>query len=203
VTWVKVCGLKEEVDVAAAVDAGADAVGFVLAEQSPRHVSVERAAALMAGVPALRILVTTDLDPDRVAAAMEATGADGIQAHGNHAAAAAAESAAAGWFVLRPVAMQGDAPDPDPGSVPNGQIPILDSAEGRRLGGTGTTFDWTMIPDLGRPFVLAGGLTPENVAGAIEEVGPWGVDASSGLEAERGVKDAGRVVAFIEEAKQA
>ncbi len=202
-TWVKVCGLQEEVDVAAAVEAGADAVGFVLAEGSPRRVSLERAGALMDGVPVLRILVTAHLSPEAMVEAVEATGADGIQPHGRHAAAAAAAGAAAGRFVLRPVAMGGGIPEPDLTSVPEDQLPILDSAEGRRLGGTGTTFEWKAIPDLGRPFVLAGGLTPENVAGAIREVRPWGVDASSGLEVTRGVKDTGRVVAFIEEAKQA
>lgn len=200
-TWVKVCGLQEEADVAAAVEAGADAVGFVLAEGSPRQVSVDRAAGLMDGVPVRRVLVTTHMKPAELAEAVAATGADAVQAHGEHAEVAAASGVAAGWLVLRPVAMGGGRPDPD--TIPEGQIPILDSAEGNRLGGTGTVFDWGAIPDLGRRFVLAGGLTPENVASAIRTVHPWGVDASSGLEAERGVKNTGRVVAFIEEAKQA
>ncbi len=202
-TWVKVCGLKEEADVAAAVDAGADAVGFVLAEGSPRQIPVDRAAALMDGVPALRIVVTAHMEPGRAHGVMEATGADGIQAHGEFARETAAAGTAAGWFVLRPVAMGGAAPDPDPATVPDDETPILDSVEGRRLGGTGTPFDWETVPDLGRRFVLAGGLNQENVATAIEQVKPWGVDASSGLEVSRGIKDPGRVAAFIEEAKQA
>jgi phosphoribosylanthranilate isomerase len=134
---------------------------------------------------------------------MEATGADGIQAHGEFARETAAAGTAAGWFVLRPVAMGGAAPDPDPATVPDDETPILDSVEGRRLGGTGRPFDWDTVPDLDRRFVLAGGLNQENVATAIEQVKPWGVDASSGLEVSRGVKDPGRVAAFIEEAKQA
>jgi phosphoribosylanthranilate isomerase len=201
-TWVKVCGLQEEADVAAAVEAGADAVGFVLAEGSPRQISIERAAGLMDGVLVRRVLVTTHLPPAELAAAVAATGADAVQTHGEHAEAAAAAGVAAGWLVLRPVAMGGDRPDPDPDTIPEDQIPILDSVEGGRLGGTGAIFDWTTIPDLDRRFVLAGGLTPENVSSAIRAVEPWGVDASSGLEAERGVKDIGRVVAFIQEAKQ-
>ena len=202
-TWVKVCGLREESDVAAAVDAAADAVGFVLAEGSPRQITVDRAAALMDGVPVLRVLVTTHMEPGRAQAVMETTGADGIQAHGEFAEETAAAGTAAGWFVLRPVAMGGAAPNPDPATVPEDEIPILDSVEGRRLGGTGTPFDWETVPDLGRRFVLAGGLDQGNVATAIQQVRPWGVDASSGLEASRGVKDPGRVVAFIQEAKQA
>jgi phosphoribosylanthranilate isomerase len=153
----------------------------------------------MEGVPALRILVTAHLEPGAVQAAMADTGADGIQAHGRYAEEAAATGTAAGWFVLRPVSMATDPPRPDPGTVPGGQIPILDSAEG---GGTGLAFDWGRTASLQRRFVLAGGLTAENVGAAIDTVHPWGVDASSGLEGERGVKDTGRVVAFIEEAKR-
>jgi phosphoribosylanthranilate isomerase len=99
--------------------------------------------------------------------------------------------------------MGGAAPDPDLATVPDDETPILDSVEGRPLGGTGRPFDWDTVPDLDRRFVLAGGLNQENVATAIEQVKPWGVDASSGLEVYRGVKDPGRVAAFIEEAKQA
>ncbi len=197
-TWVKVCGLRREAEVAAAVEAGADAVGFVLAEGSPRRLSVEQAASLMAHVPALRILVTKDWDPDAAEAAMEATGADGIQAHGDHAGAVAAAAARRGWLVLRPVSMATDPPRPDPAAIPDDQIPLLDASEG-----SGTAFDWARAGDIGRRFVLAGGLTPDNVAAAIATVRPWGVDASSGLEASRGVKDIGRVVAFVEEAKKA
>jgi phosphoribosylanthranilate isomerase len=203
VTWVKVCGLQKEADVEAAVDAGVDAIGFVLGERSPRRVSLERATTLIDGLPVLAVLVTTHLDPAGAAAAMKQTGAGGIQPHGDHAAAVAEAGTAAGWFVLRPVGMTDGTPEPDPASVPGDQILILDSVEGAKLGGTGTAFDWGTIPDLDRPFVLAGGLTPGNVGEAIAKVRPWGVDASSGLEVTRGVKDIGRVVAFIEEAKKA
>lgn len=202
-TWVKVCGMQEEADIAAALSAGADAIGVVLAAGSPRQVSVERAASLFDGVPLLRILVTAHLDPDLLAETMASAGADGIQAHGRHAAETAAAGAAAGWFVLRPVAMGTVPPEPDPASVPERQIPILDSSEGRRLGGTGIAFDWELAGNIGRPFVLAGGLSRDNVRRAIDTLEPWGVDASSGLESVRGVKDTGKVVAFIEEAKRA
>jgi len=202
VTWVKVCGLREEADVTAAVEAGADAIGFVLADGSPRRVSVARAAALGDGVPVLCVLVTAHLEPNQVIAAMEAAGADGIQAHGRHAEAVAEAGVTAGWFVLRPVSMSTEPPEPDPATVPGPQIPILDSTEGARLGGTGNAFNWKRAADVGRPFVLAGGLKAENVREAIDTATPWGVDASSGLEAAPGVKDTGRVVAFIEEAKR-
>lgn len=202
-TWVKVCGLRQHGDVDAAVNAGADAVGFVLSEGSPRQVSVERASTLMEGIPVLRVLVTAHATPEELAEAVEATGADAIQPHGRHAELVAAAGEAAGLFVLRPVAMGGGGPVPDPRTVPERQIPLLDSATGDELGGTGTVFDWSTVPAMDRRFVLAGGLMPGNVRDAIDAVHPWGVDASSGLESSPGVKDAGRVVAFIEEAKQA
>jgi len=201
-TWVKVCGLRRERDVAAAVEAGTDAVGFVLAEGSPRQVSIDRAASLMDGVPTLRILVTSNMEPEEIAAAVAATGADGIQAHGRHAGASAAAGVASGWFVLRPVAMNADPPEPAPATVPEGQIPLLDSAGASSLGGSGVRFDWNAAGAIDRAFVLAGGLSPDNVKEAIDQVGPWGVDASSGLESSPGIKDSVRVAAFIEEAKQ-
>lgn len=200
-TWVKVCGLRQHKDVEAAVNAGADAVGFVLTEGSPRQVSIERATALMDGVPILRVLVTAHLTPEEVQAAVGASGANAIQAHGRNAEAVAAAGDAAGWFVLRPVSMSGAEPDPVPLTVPERQIPLLDSVRGSELGGTGIAFDWSTVPPMDRRFVLAGGLNPDNLSDAIDTVHPWGVDASSGLESSRGVKDTGRVVAFIEEAK--
>lgn len=202
-TWVKVCGLSSPGDVSAAVEAGADAVGFVVAEGSPRQVSIERAAALIDGLPVLTVLVTRDATPAQIQSLIDATGAGGVQPHGLHAAEAAAAAADAGWFVLRPIAMGGAMPQPDPAAVREPQVPLLDSAADTAIGGTGVRFDWTKIPALNRRFVLAGGLDPGNVAEAITAADPWGVDASSGLESSRGVKDGGRVVAFIEEAKRA
>ena len=149
-TWVKVCGLTSESDVSDAIDAGADALGFVLADGSPRRVSAQRAAVLMDGVPALRILVTVDTAPDMVADMVEATGADGIQPHGRDAAAVALWAKQAGFFVLRPIG-RGSVDE-----IPDGQIPLLDSAAGDRHGGTGIVLDWSGIHAPERPFVLGG-----------------------------------------------
>jgi phosphoribosylanthranilate isomerase len=199
--WVKVCGLTRESDVADAIDAGADALGFVLAPGSPRAIDSVRAAALMDGVPVLRILVTVDTPAGGIAAAVAATGADGIQPHGAHAGEAAEWAQADGLFVLRPITRRSDGSRHD-ADIPNGKIPLLDSATGDEHGGTGRPLDWNRLEPPNRRFVLAGGLTPENVAKAIETVEPWGVDASSGLESAPGIKDPARVVAFLEEAKR-
>ncbi len=188
--------MTRESDVSDAVDAGADALGFVLAEGSPRHISIGRATALMDGVAALRILVTVDESRDEIVGMVEATGADGIQPHGRGAQAAALWAQQAGFLVLRPI---GGGPSVE---IPDGQIPMLDSAIGGQHGGTGVALDWAAVDRPDRPFVVAGGLGPENVAQAIATLRPWGVDASSGLESEPGIKDAARVAAFVQEAKR-
>ena len=200
-TWVKVCGLTRERDVADAVDAGADALGFVLAAESQRQISMERATALMDGVPVLGILVTVDAPAEVIADMVEATGADGIQPHGRHAEPTALWAQRAGLFVLRPIG-SGPFDMGDVETIADGQIPMFDSATGDLHGGTGVPLDWSAIDWPERRFVLAGGLHPGNVAEAVAAVHPWGVDASSGLESEPGIKDAARVAAFVEEAKR-
>ena len=200
-TWVKVCGLTREADVEAAVDAGADALGFVLVPGSPRLVTRSKAASLMDGVPVMRIVLTLDATVAAVKEIVEETGADGVQPYGARAAAAAAWAEAAGLTVLRPVPGAAASPDAVSG-VPEGQIPLIDSTTGTRHGGTGTTLDWEAMTPPDRSFVLAGGLDPHNVARAVAAVHPWGVDASSGLESSPGIKDSARVAAFVEEAKR-
>ncbi len=196
-TWVKVCGLRGERDVAAAVEAGADAVGFVLAD-SPRRVTESSARALAEGVPVLSVAVTVDLTPSELMRTVAATGVGGVQPHGAHRREAAVRAVREGLFVLHPVAVHDRV---DLIGVTEGQIPLLDTYRAGVHGGTGERFDWGLVPDLGRPFVLAGGLGPENVDEALQLVAPWGVDASSGLESSPGVKDPDRIRDFVEKAR--
>ncbi|NHZ70588.1 MAG: N-(5'-phosphoribosyl)anthranilate isomerase [Proteobacteria bacterium] len=200
-TWVKVCGLTDDAAIEAVVEGGADAGGFVLAPGSPRCLSLPRAAELMAGVPVSRFIVTVDLSVEDAIAAAEATGADGIQAHGLHAASVAAMALEAGYLSLYPIGVSGSGLTESVRSVLPGAMPLLDTYSTNEHGGTGTPFDWTLIDEAGRPFVLAGGLGPENVARAIAAVHPFGVDASSRLESSRGMKDPSRILDFIQEAK--
>lgn len=197
-TWVKVCGLSRASDVATAVAAGADAIGFVLTPESPRYVPEARARELAQDVPALSVIVTVDLTPAELMAAVIATGAGGVQPHGLHQREAAAAAQREGLFVLYPVVVRDRV---DLSDVSEGQTPLLDSYRAGTHGGTGGSFDWTLIPEPGRPYVLAGGLGPNNVEEAIRRVGPWGVDASSGLESSPGVKDPVRVREFVERAR--
>ena len=200
-TWVKVCGMTRREDVDVAVAAGADAVGFITWPGSPRCVTPERAAGLGRDAGATRILVTVDQPPEALLAAAGAAEVDGVQPGGDHAAEAAAAARAAGYLVLRPIPV--GAGPPDLGAVPAEEIPLLDTARGGMHGGTGVAFDWSVAAGLDRDFVLAGGLGPHNVADAVARVRPWGVDASSRLEREPGVKDHDLVARFVEEAKRA
>ncbi|MCL1598592.1 MAG: phosphoribosylanthranilate isomerase [Actinomycetia bacterium] len=200
-TWVKVCGLRDEAAVTAVVDGGADAAGFVIVESSPRHVTVEQAASLMDGVPVSRFVVVVDMTIDEALYTAEMTGADGIQAHGNHAAEVATCAVEAGYLSLYPVPVSSNGTLESLRSISLGVMPILDTFSPIEHGGTGRTFDWSLIDDPGRPFVLAGGLGPDNVAEAVRTIRPFGVDASSRLESGRGVKDPSTIRSFIEEAK--
>ncbi len=194
-TWVKVCGLSRPEEVKAAVDAGADAIGFVFYAPSPRNVTPGLARSLAESVGVLTVAVTVDLDADSLLHLADLAGVSAVQPHGEHAAEAAAAAVVAGLSVLRPVPVIGPV---DLAAISGDELPLLDSDS---IGGTGTTFDWSWLDGLDRPFVLAGGLGPDNVAAAVERVRPWGVDASSGLESAPGVKDLAKVAAFVNKAK--
>ncbi len=198
--WVKVCGMTHPDDVEAAVSAGADAIGFVTWEGSSRWVTPADAASLGDGVPVTRVLVTVDQPTDALLDAARRAGVDGVQPAGRHSAAAAAAAAQAGLFVLRPVAVAGPV---DLSHVPADQMPFLDAKVAGRPGGTGRTWDWELAEGIARDYVLAGGLGPGTVAEAIRRLSPWGVDASSRLEAAPGRKDPDKVRRFVEEAKHA
>jgi phosphoribosylanthranilate isomerase len=197
--WVKVCGLTRAGDVEVAIDAGADAVGFIIAPRSPRGIDLARARRLADGVAAQTVLVSVDLTPDDVVATALAAGVTGVQPHGRHTLASCEAAIAAGLFVLQPIPVT----DPfEPPRVADGAVPLFDTADIQRHGGTGRTFRWDLVADYNGDFVIAGGLGPDNVAAAVAATGAFGVDASSRLEAAVGSKDAGKVIAFIQEAKR-
>ncbi len=197
-TWVKVCGLTTAEDVATAVAAGADAVGFVSHPGSPRYLPLDVIAGLAEGVPVTSVILTVDLDVGAAMTAMESTGVTGIQPYGVSVRGIAAAALAEGFTVLVP------RPAGSPlRHVPEGAIPLIDTPDDAVHGGTGRTFDWSLVTGIEGDFVLAGGLGPHNVAAAISAVHPWGVDASSGLEVAPGVKDAGKVADFVRKAKDA
>ena len=199
-TWVKVCGMRTVGDLEAAAEAGADAVGLVLVDGSPRHISVDEAARLCRATTLPAVILTAGAGPDRLVELVRLVGASGVQPYGECSARAARAAGEAGAFVLRPVRVKGPARLAD---LPGNQTPLLDAYSPDRLGGTGESIPPAWLPPPGTRYVLAGGLDPGNVADAVARYRPWGVDASSGLESSPGVKDPDRIIEFVLNAKGA
>lgn len=201
---VKICGVTRPGDVESAVAAGADAVGFVLYERSPRFVPLERLRELTALVPpgVLRVGVVVNAPLQRVLRAAAAGGLDVIQFHGDESDALLAGFAAA--RVWRAVRLESGANVEAAARCPAERL-VVDAGDGALRGGTGKVCDWSLAAELARrrPVLLAGGLTPANVAGAVRQVRPWGVDVSSGVEAAPGVKDSDLVREFVAAARAA
>jgi len=202
-TRVKICGLTDEADRDAAVRAGADALGFItdVPVETPREVSVDRADTLVSGTApfATTVLVTM---PDSVADAValqERVGADAVQVHSG---LAPAELKQLRERVDASVIGAVDITDENITAYAGAADAVLvDSTDEQGAGGTGETHDWEQTRRLTEhvetPVVLAGGLTPENVAAAVEAVGPFAVDTASGVEREGGRKDHDAVAAFV------
>jgi phosphoribosylanthranilate isomerase len=194
-TRIKFCGLSREQDVADAVAAGADALGFVLWPGSKRCVDEARLAALSARVPAFvtRVGLFVDQQPELIARCAEHL--DLLQFHGDETPAFCAGF---GRPWIKALRMRDDLDLHAAAEAYAGaQALLLDAYRPGVPGGTGETFDWSRIPaNLAKPVILAGGLGPDNVAQAIELVRPFAVDVSGGVEAAPGRKDSGLLAAF-------
>jgi len=203
VSLIKVCGMTRREDVRAAVDAGADLVGFLFAE-SPRRIDPERARDLrreLSGTAVRAVGVFCNEDLRRVREIAESVPLDTVQLHGDEDHEYAA---AVGHPVIRAISVR-SAGDWAGWEEYPAELFLLDADHPGRRGGTGTTFDWDLLTGapFSRPFLLAGGLHPGNVAEAIERVRPFGVDVSSGVEAAPGIKSDEKIRKFIEEARRA
>ncbi|MBV8072340.1 MAG: phosphoribosylanthranilate isomerase [Acidobacteriaceae bacterium] len=187
---VKVCGITNAEDVLAAVEAGANALGFNFYEKSPRAISPDTAREIAAGVPAgvLKVGVFVNCPPQRVHAVAAMVPLDVVQLHGERASGVQLRT----W---RAVAVT--APLPLEESEPEAYL--LDSYS-PEYGGSGRTFDWRLARNAKSRLILAGGLDGANVARAVETARPWGVDACSRLEVSPGRKDPRRVRDFVEAA---
>ncbi|WP_432134824.1 MULTISPECIES: phosphoribosylanthranilate isomerase [unclassified Streptomyces] len=197
--YVKVCGLSRPQDVAAAVAAGADAVGFVLTP-SPRQVGPAAARALAALVPqgVATVAVFRGEPVEEVRRAAAAAGVDTVQLHGGEPPEAFAALRADGFRLIRAASPGGPAPL-DTGAYGE-ELLIVDSP----VPGSGERWDPAALgtPPTGS-WLLAGGLGPDNVAEAVTVLRPWGVDVSSGVERSRGVKDPALIERFVTAAKAA
>jgi phosphoribosylanthranilate isomerase len=208
-TRVKVCGLTREADVEAAVDAGADAVGFVLYPPSPRHVTAARAAELARRLPpfVVPVLLFVNAGDDEVAAALAQVPHATLQFHGDESPADCRRAARAGG-VARPwirAARMADGFDLlDFARRHEGASALLLDAHVDGYGGAGKVFDWSRVPPgVPAPVVLSGGLNPANVTEGVLRVRPYAVDVSSGVEAAKGVKDAALIRRFCDAVREA
>lgn len=196
-TRIKICGLTREADIDAAVQAGADALGFVMWPGSKRALTPERLAQLSARVPPFvtRVGLFVDQAPDLIANC--APWLDMLQFHGEEPPEAC-ELYGMSW--LKALRMRDDIDLHEQAErYHRSRGLLLDAYRPGVPGGTGDTFDWSRVPgDLALPIILAGGLTPDNIARAVHQVAPHGVDVSGGVEAGAGCKDHDLIKAFID-----
>jgi phosphoribosylanthranilate isomerase len=197
-TKVKICGITNPADAQVAVEAGADAVGFIFYEKSPRFVTLQQAAEISRQIQPYVMRVGVFVNPleDTVLRAIAECGLTMLQFHGDESPEFCAQ-----FGLMNMKAFRVHGPETFE------QIPkyktdayLLDAYSSTTLGGTGEKFNWDLAVEaqkFGKPIFLAGGLTPENVAEAIHKVHPFGVDVSSGVESAPGKKDHAKVKAFI------
>ncbi len=212
-TRIKICGLTREVDVLAAVEAGADALGFVFYPKSPRYVTPGRAAQLAALLPPFVTAVGLFVNemPEKVAEIVDTVHLSLLQFHGDetpalcHAAAVASGRPFIRAFRVKPETTAEDLIKCN--GVYRNASPLfrglLLDVWSEAYGGAGKVFDWSIVSkETARQAVLSGGLNVQNAAGAVRLVHPFAVDVSSGVEASKGIKDAGKIRAFIEAVRQ-
>jgi phosphoribosylanthranilate isomerase len=202
-TRVKICGITRPGDGIAAAQAGADAIGLVFYPKSPRYLSTERAVEIRDALPPFvqTVALFVNPDPAQVAQVLGRVKPAMLQFHGDETPDFCAQFGAP--FVkacrIRPGVDAAQYLQP----FSRATAWLVDSFV-PEYGGVGESFDWSLVPrDLGRPLILSGGLDRKNVAGAIRAVHPWGVDVSSGVESAKGIKDAGKMTAFVAEVRNA
>ncbi len=197
-TRVKICGITRVEDAQAASAAGADAIGLVFYRPSPRNVTLERARSIATQMPPFIATVAVFVNPSReeVEQVIRECGVTLLQFHGEESPEFCAGFSRPyikaarirpGLDLIKYLAPYASA-----------RAWMLDAFHGDLWGGTGGAFDWSLVPEgMARPVILSGGLTVDNVAGAIRSVKPYAVDVSSGVEASKGIKDAAKIAAFI------
>jgi phosphoribosylanthranilate isomerase len=197
-TTIKICGITRQQDASAAVDLGADALGFILFPKSPRATTLAHAAAIVARLPRPVEKVAVFVNPlaqDLIDA--KSAGFTVAQVHEH------LPENRSGIRVLRAVRLAASGSGIEPG-VPGDDPILLDAHDPVLHGGTGRTVDWDRARTIAaaRKIFLAGGLTPDNVGEAIRTVRPYAVDVASGVEASPGIKDLGKLQAFIHAVKE-
>ena len=195
---VKVCGITNEDDARRAVRHGADALGFLLWSGSPRAVTVERAAAIAKTLPPFvwKVGVFVDASPDEVERATSIARLDVAQLHGDENVT---HFRHLGVRLVKAIGVSGPGDVQEALDLPPDVMPLADADDPWLRGGTGKSASWPHVAEIARarPTILAGGLNAENIADAVMAVRPWGVDVSSALEDEPGVKNAKKLAVFF------
>ena len=199
-TRIKVCGLSDAATALQVAKLGADAIGLVFYSPSPRYVTPQAAAEIVAALPAFVMSVGLFVNerPDVVSAALEKVSLDLLQFHGDEDLAYCEQFGRPFIKALRVKPGLNLLEYAASYHSPLCRGLLFDAWVDGVPGGTGEAFDWDLLPaDLELPLILSGGLHPDNVADAVAKVQPWAVDVSSGVESVKGVKDLQRVAAFI------
>jgi phosphoribosylanthranilate isomerase len=198
-TRVKICGITRPEDARAAAGLGVDAIGLVFYAPSPRAVTIVQAQAIVGALPPFVTVVGLFVDAaaTEVEAVLQAVRIDALQFHGQEMAA---QCGGYGRPYIKALRMHEDIDlTASVDAYAEAAGVLLDTHHEQLAGGTGTSFDWTRVPArLALPVILAGGLTPQNVAAAVRQVRPYAVDVSGGVEATKGIKDQQKMAAFIQ-----
>ncbi len=205
---IKICGLRTLDEALAAIDAGADYLGFNFYPSSPRYVSPEACAQIVSGLGARLDGVKTvgifvNETPEHIRSVLNACGLDLAQLHGEEPLETFKALEWRAYKAFRGAA--GQAVEAYAAAGPGAPAFLVDAHAPKTYGGTGQVADWPAVRALGAgyPFFLAGGLTPENVAEAVAQVRPWGVDVASGVESAPGKKDVQKMKDFVAAATRA
>ena len=197
-TRVKFCGISRPEDAVVAARLGADAIGLVFYRDSPRYVSINQAVAITRALPPFVTVVGlfVDATEQEISTVLDGVRIDVLQFHGDEAPDACRRYALP---YIKAIRVRSDMDiEPLAAAYADASGLLLDAYQQGVPGGTGKTFDWSMVPrKLHRPIILAGGLTAANVAQAIATVGPYAVDVSGGVESAPGIKDTDRMSAFM------
>ena len=203
-TRIKFCGITQLSDALEAVRLGVDALGFVFYPNSPRNIEIAKAAEIMAQLPAFVSCVGlfVNASEELIQQVLQSTPIDTLQFHGDETVE---ECQSYGWPYLKAIRMKQDVNlESAAQEYSTASALLLDTYTQGTPGGTGEAFDWERIPkSLSKPIILAGGLSVNNVANAIQTVSPYAVDVSGGIEQAKGIKDAAKMAAFVKEVTNA
>lgn len=200
---IKICGIQNQADAVFCEQIGVDAIGLVFYAPSPRSVSIDQAKHIVNNLPPFLTVVALFVDPEVswVKQVLSEIRIDCLQFHGEENNDFCQQFGRK-WFKAIKVRPEIDLTE-TVAEYPDASAILVDTFDAKLAGGTGTKFDWNLLPELiEKPLILAGGLTPDNVQGAIKQVQPWAVDVSGGVESAKGQKNQELIRHFVSQTKR-